>query len=271
MNILKALNFEYDGILASDYGFLPCSFNNESIQTIDYGSKINFDIVSIQNGKTFALVNSSYEEANEFTFQICKNYCHNEENYYFTTEEQRFIYRWLNRNDGFHKLKIFEKDFGVIIFDGSFNISAIELDGKVIGFELTFTMGKPFATQECRKITHEFLSNNDELNIVDFSDNIGYIYPELKITCKSDGDLKIYNSIENRMTVIKNCKSGEVITFDENLNIQTSLSSHKIYNDFNFIFFRIANTYLNKKNLITVNIPCEITIEYYPIVKGVGL
>ena len=53
--------------------------------------------------------------------------------------------------------------------------------------------------------------------------------------------------------------------------MSTSLSSHKIYNDFNFVFFRIANTYANNKNIISVNIPCEITIKYYPVAKGVGL
>lgn len=58
--------------------------------------------------KNLSLVNSGYDEAGEFTFQICKDpYMQlNRGNKYFTTDEQRFVYRWLNRNDGFHILKI---------------------------------------------------------------------------------------------------------------------------------------------------------------------
>ena len=32
-----------------------------------------------------------------------------------------------------------------------------------------------------------------------------------------------------------------------------------------------ANTYKNNRNIITVNFACDIVLEYYPIVKGVGL
>ena len=268
---MRTTDFEYDGTLASDYGFMVCSFDGGGTDTIEYGSNINFDTVSMRNGKKFSLINSGYDEAANFTFQICKNpsvFSDNE--MYFTTEEQRQIYRWLNRNDGYHELKIFTDDFGVIIFNGSFNINAIVLNTEIVGFELTFQMEAPYATQS-RKIFRKKFTGKGSFTFVDESDDIGYIYPQLKITCKNDCDLEIHNSVEGRTTIIKNCKSGEVITFDENLNISTSLPSHKIYNDFNFVFFRIANTYKNRRNTISVNSACDIVLEYYPIVKGVGL
>ena len=269
---MKSLDFEYDGILASDKGIMPCSFDSDGKDNVDYGSKINFDTVSMQNGKKFELVNSGYDEAGEFTFQICKDpyLTVNKGSRYFTTDEQRFIYRWLNRNDGFHVLKIYTSEGQAILFKGSFNIEAIEFCGEVIGFELTFTMENPFGTQDFKIFTKDLIAN-EQFSIIDESDNIGYIYPDIQIKCKSDGDLELHNSIEDRTTIIKNCKSGEIISIDKNLNISTSLSSHKIYNDFNFIFFRIANSFNNNQNIISVNISCEITIKYYPIVKGVGL
>lgn len=269
---MKALDFEYDGTLASSKGIIVCSFDSSDDETVDYGSKINFDVTSIRNGKEFELVNSGYDEAGEFTFQICKDpYMQlNRGNKYFTTAEQRFVYRWLNRNDGFHILKIVTSENQTMLFKGSFNIETIEFCGKVIGFELTFTMGKPFATQDCKTITHTFKAN-EQFTIIDESDDIGYIYPDIQIKCLSSGDLIITNSIENRTTTIKNCSTNEVISVDENLNISTSLSSHKLYNDFNFVFFRIANSYENNQNIISVNIPCEIAIKYYPVAKGVGL
>ena len=97
----------------------------------------------------------------------------------------------------------------------------------------------------------------------------GYIYPQMEITIKADGDLTIHNSIENRETYIANCKINEVITFDYPI-IKSSDSSHNIQNDFNWNFFRVANTYENSRNDLVVTLPCSIKIKYSPIVK-VGL
>ena len=103
----------------------------------------------------------------------------------------------------------------------------------------------------------------------DISHEEGYIYPKIEITVKKDGNLKIHNSIENRETYIANCKAGEVITLDYPV-IQSSDSSHNIQNDFNWKFFRIANTYDNSRNDLVISLPCSIKIKYSPIVK-VGL
>lgn len=97
----------------------------------------------------------------------------------------------------------------------------------------------------------------------------GYIYPKMEITVKEDGDLTIHNSIENRETYIGKCTSGEVITLDYPV-IQSSDSSHNIQNDFNWTFFRVANTYDNSRNDLVISLPCSIKIKYSPIVK-VGL
>ena len=97
----------------------------------------------------------------------------------------------------------------------------------------------------------------------------GFIYPEMEITVKKDGNLKIHNSVENREMYIKNCVAGEIITLDYPV-IKSSISSHNIQNDFNWIFFRVANTYDNSRNDLTISLPCSIKIKYSPIVK-VGL
>ena len=99
----------------------------------------------------------------------------------------------------------------------------------------------------------------------------GYIYPEMEIIVEKDGDLKIYNAIENRETNIANCKAGVIITMDFPI-IMSSIpsSSHNIQNDFNWKFFRIANTYDNSRNDLVISLPCSIKIKYSPIVK-VGL
>lgn len=96
----------------------------------------------------------------------------------------------------------------------------------------------------------------------------GYIYPEMEIMVKADGDLTIHNSMENRETYIANCKANEVITLNYPV-IKSSLQSpsRNIQNDFNWTFFRVANTYNNSRNDLVISLPCSIKIKYSPIVK----
>lgn len=113
----------------------------------------------------------------------------------------------------------------------------------------------------------EELKNFATIN--DVSHEEGYIYPYTEITINESGDLNIYNAIEDRNTYIANCVAGEVITMDYPI-ILSSISSHNIQNDFNYNFFRIANTFEDGRNDLTVSIPCTIKATYSPIVK-VGL
>lgn len=88
------------------------------------------------------------------------------------------------------------------------------------------------------------------------------------ITCNANGDLSIYNELENCTMVIKNCSVGEVISIDgESQTIKTSSDSHDICNDFNYEFFRIGNTIDNRSNRISVSKPCQVVIKYTPIIK----
>lgn len=115
-----------------------------------------------------------------------------------------------------------------------------------------------------------YKEENNVASIFDISHEEGYIYPYTEITIgDTGGDLRIYNELENREVVVKNCKSGEVITMDYPV-IQSDDETHNIQNDFEWNFFRIANTYEKRRNDLTISIPCTIKLEYSPIVK-VGL
>lgn len=268
---MYAIDFEYDGIFASDYDLMICSFDGAGgVETVDCGSAITFNTVPLLNGTRYALTSTLYENDTEYTFQICKSSCLSRITP-FDSDEQRNVFRWLNRNDGFHKLKIIQEGYENIYFEGSFNIKSVQINGEVYGFELTFVTNRPFALLETNKYVINATSENYVFSFNDCSDNIGHIYPRIQIKCNENGDIKIHNSIEDRTTVIKNCSVGEIITCDEFMNISTSLPSHHLYDDFNFVFFRVANRFDEIKNTLTISIPCQIIIEYNPIVKGVGL
>lgn len=260
---MKSYDFEYDGLRLSDKGFVICKFDSGGVDTISNGSEITFNTVSTMHGVKHELTSIEYADCLTATFQICKNLCidKNEE---VSVEDMRDIMRWLNRKD-FHKFKLLDDEYTGIYFEASFNVSRIEVDGRLYGFELEMFTNRPFALHEPVVIKFD-AEANDTKTIYNKSDDEGYVYPDMEITIKESGNLKIYNAFEDRTMEINNCVANEVITIEYPI-ISTSLASHKIQNDFNWRFFRIASSFKNKMNEITISIPCTIKMTYSPIVK----
>ena len=260
-------DFEYDGLLLSDFGCIMCSFESTGLETVTNGSNITFNTSPIFKGSKHVLTDTKYDECLTTTFEICKNPCLTDEfnDMKFTIEEVANMTRWLNRKE-FLKFKLIKEGYENIYFEGSFNVNRKLLGSDVVGFELTLTTNRPFGMYEPIKKTFKITKNNQIEIFKDISDEIGFIYPKVEITCNTNGTLKIHNAIEDRDTIIKNCKSGEVITMEYPI-ISSSLSSHAIQNDFNFNFFRVANTYQERGNKLTFSIPCTMKIFYQPIRK----
>lgn len=261
---MKCYDFEYDGVRLSDKNFMICRFDSGGVETISNGSEITFNQVSASNGAKQELTNSQYDECLTATLQICKNRCVGN-SFEITVEDMRDIMRWLNRKS-FHKFKLLDDEYSGIYFEASFNVSKIEINGKIYGFELEMFTNRPFALQENVEVVIDNAVANKTRAFFSKSDEEGYIYPDLDIEIKSDGDLDIYSITEDRHMVISNCKAGEVITVNYPI-IQTSLNSHKIQNDFNWIFYRISTSFKNKENELTISLPCTVRIKYSPIVK----
>ncbi len=180
-------------------------------------------------------------------------------------EELCGLMNWLNRKE-FHKFKLLDDEYIDLFFEASFNINKIEIGGKILGLELTMITNRPFALREPRILTIKNSIENGTKFIFDTSDEEGYIYPHTEITILKDGNLTIINSLDDKILSISNCSVGEIITLDYPI-IQSSLQSHNIQNDFNWNFFRIGNTFKNKRNDLTISIPCEIKVTYSPVTK----
>lgn len=264
---MKAFDFEYDGINLSDKGFVICNFGDKGLETVSNGSQITFSTMSTLGGSKHELISTQYEDCLEATIQICKNHCNSDVKEISSTEF-RELTKWLSRKK-FLKFKILDEDHIDLYYEAAFNISRIEIDGKLYGLELEVATNRPFALKEPRIINIKNLVQDGKHSINDISYEEGYIYPKIEIVVNADGNLNIHNAIENRDTYIANVSTGEVITMDYPV-IQSSLSSHNIQNDFNWNFFRVANTFENSRNDLTISLPCTIKIKYSPIVK-VGL
>lgn len=259
------LDFEYDGLLLSDFGCIVCNLDKSSgIDTVSNGSQISFSTTPILKGATHVLADTNYSECLTATFQICKNPCYyHGEDTYFNAEEVAELMRWLNRKS-FHKLRLDTDGYERIYFRGSFNAETVKYGCNIMGLSLTLTTDAPFGWGDTVYKKYAITANQPVL-FKDTSDEIGFIYPETKITCNQGGTLIITNDIENRTTTIEGCSPNEIITMNYP-SISTSFDRN-VADSFNYTFFRIANTWNNRVNKITLSLNCTLEFSYNPICK----
>lgn len=265
-----AYDFSYNGILLSDFGFMIGEIDNSSSsEVVSAGSKITFSIVHRHKGKKYGLTSTQYNECIQTTFTIVKNPCCYKD-LKITNDEYRDLMRWLNRRE-FLEFQIFdedENDRDACFYEASFNIEKRLVGGMLYGLDLTMETNKPFGYGEEQVITWDISDTSKKYILTDISDEIGYIYPDMIITCKSDGDLEITNETEGITMSIDGCSYGETITvYGDTQIISSTKDAHCLYDDFNFEFFRIGNTFENRENIISTTLPCSLTIKYSPIIK----
>lgn len=261
-----AMDFEYDGRLLSDFGFMICNFDSSDVNTISNGSTLTLNTVPMNNGEKHLLSGVKYDSCVSATFSICKDICVYD-NLEISVDENSSIMRWLNRKS-FNKFKIIDDDYLDVYFESTFNVSRVVIGGKLVGYELEMLTNSPFGYKDPVKRVFTVNDTNTTNIIVDTSDEIGFIYPKMEIKILQDGELGITNEIENRTMTITGCVKDEIITINYPI-IETNISSHNIMDCFNFNFFRIANTPYESVNRIHFSLPCKATITYSPICKVV--
>lgn len=162
---------------------------------------------------------------------------------------------------------------------GAFNIERIKVGEVTLGIECTLTTDAPFAYHDTVSVdfdNEELVEENGELENV--SDEVGFIYPTITINVVGTTTNATYGSV-NRVGIcishtdgsdtmyIDNCTVGEIITLSHPL-ISSSLSSHDLFDDFNYVFPKLRNNYEDSINTVSVIAgQCDVTIEYNPIVK----
>ena len=271
---MYAIDFNYDGLSLSDFGFIICDFSpSDGANILDDGTLLQFSKVSYHSGKRWGLTDTKYESCIQTTFDVCKNPdTINPDEMRITDDEYRDIVRWLNRREFKRLYFIYDdtenKDFRY--YNASFNISKIKIAEVLCGLRLTMETDKPFAYGTEVKNNWTVANSTTRFKLTDLSDEIGYIYPTVKITCSQAGNLSIYNDRDSRTVVINNCSAGEVIIINGEIQtISSSLNAHKISNDFNYEFPKIINTMDNRDNYYRFSLPCSVEISYLPIVKDI--
>lgn len=262
---MRFYDFEYDGMLLSDFGFIVCTFGNDGTDTISNGSEITFNTTPVHNGEKQERASITYKKTIETTISICKNVCDANTKFSMSVDEVREMMRWLNRKE-YLPFRIMTDEMLDIYFSASFNVNRVEINGETVGLELEMQTNRPFATHGVKTNVLKFLEANGEKSVVNLSDDHGALYPRVKIECNASGNLSIYNALDDRTTYIGNVSDGEVITMDNPI-INTSLDSHAIQDDFNWNFLRLVSSYRENINRITASLPCTVTLTYEPVVK----
>lgn len=285
------VDFIYDGLRLSNYGCMVGNVVNSGDAAISMGSVVEFETAINHGTYTSEIINADYPDVYTVTFDIFKKNCGSGHKDYFEDKEITWFMRWLNRKD-YHKfVPIYDnaEEFYRLFYMGTFNeCKAISIQGKVYGFSLTFISNSPFAYLDYKPNTFKITNLNQSVKIkgeykvpcgsfafYDTSEELGAVYPKsFKITINDSGkgDFLLMNDMDpsGRYTEIKSCSQGEVINFDCIHKVITSnnqTAHDKFYNDFNYVFPRLVNTFDKSLNTFYATRRCTITIDYNPIRK----
>lgn len=276
---MNAKDFSFNGRELSDYKFMICNFGNRDSE-ISNGSKIEFNTVSTRYGSYFLNAGASYSEALTIKFSVCKNPCYTRTGSLepIVISESTSLMRWLNTKT-MKYLKLYDEEYENINFQGSFtDIERVEYNGKLYGFNLTFTTNRPFGVGDA--VTRHFsIGEGGSALLYDLSDEIGYIYPIIYIVIKQAGNLVLtFDGGEKTITEINNVEVNDNIYLEypciyqgagesSNGHFKFIYENNKFTNNFNFVFPKISNSEGKRINNITSNLDIDLTIRYCPIRK----
>ena len=284
------VDFVYDGYKLSDYGCMVGSVVTENSDSISMGSVIRLETVMNHGAYRSEIVNADYPDVYTVTFDVFKTPCDDQADY-FTDQEVSWFMRWLNRKEYKKFEPIYDTDdFENVFLMGTFTeCRAINLQGQVYGFTLTFTTNSPFAYIDYNSNVYDLVNDGvtfDIINpynkqsetltggtftILDESDELGSIYPsKFIIEVSQAGRLVIWNERDERTryTEVKNCVVNEMITFDCIHKVITSSNLHDgLSNDFNYVFPRLKNDMDSNYNIFHVTLDGSVEIEYKPVRK----
>lgn len=263
-------DFEWCGQSGSLFGLLPCSFDSSALETGENGANLEFTTIRAPGSDRQKPLPGRYAEALTGTFRVCKN-PETTPSPYFSAEDIRFFNRWLNRRDGYHKFKICKNGddgYSEFYFRAFLNLKKLELGGHVTGLEITVTTDSPYAYFEPRTAVMELTVDAPRYTYTDVSDEVGRLYPAFTILCKAPGDLSLQNGLSGIKSCIRDCSPGEVLTMDsEHRILSSSLRKDAVMKSFNFGWLDIMNTYDNRQNIYSANLPCTVIMTYSPIAK----
>ena len=222
---LYCTEFVFDGKSSKEYDLIIGSFDGGQ----------NGEATAGNNSNQWVKTSAAYNEPLSFTFQICKNPYVSKEP--FSERELAFLMRWLVQKD-YKYLQFIQQGFEHIFYRCQLNAERYLIGGECYGLTLTAACDAPYGWS-----------------------NAG---PQ---------DIIISNALTSDVMKINNCIAGEEITIQD-MKIKSSecykASDNKGYagnhltffDDFNWKWFSIGNTFENRINEITVTGNCTVNMNW---------
>lgn len=256
-----ATDFIFNAQRASDYDLVICSFDGE-YQTAT-GGEVEFEVVKSPDSDKFNFYGAQYNTPLEWNFSIIKNPCfykNDSDTEIISREEERAIYKWLARRDGYHWFSFCQdENEDDILYNVQIKVSPHQVNGKTIGFDLIVTSDSAFGYTPLQR-KKAVINNEKPLILYIDNDSSNYILPEVKIT--GSGDFYIANSsdIEMKASDNKAPKFTGVLSTDKIfMDSENKFLNGISFDKFNCRFLRLVDG----KNIITTNSTSDVNIEIY--------
>lgn len=252
-----------------------CSFDGADDGEMTAGSEIEFSYFKAPNSNRFLTTSATYNTQLVIPFEFCKYVCSEPNDDVFTEREIAFIERWLNQKTLTPKyLQFVQEGYEDIYYRCTISLQRKIVGGKCVGFICEATCDAPFGWSEEQNLTINS-TGTEVINLYDISDEIGEIVPNINIVSNADDQtITISNSLTGTTMSIQNCVDGEEIELTDKMTLSSTecvpitpgtgyIGNHStFFDDFNYQWFTIANTFYERENTITVSGECTITMAW---------
>lgn len=264
-------DFLFDGKELSSFGYIICSFDAIGFENIPV-SELTYHTVQAPFATRTLKTSASYDSSLSKTITICKQTCDSSGLLTITADDISQLSRWLCRRDYKWFRFITDDSTGMdeVYYEAQINLQKVLFGDRCVGLSLTVNTNRPYGlTPEITIHAQLDQTENPDMNIHVYSDEEGYIYPELILTLREEGTLKITHSIDGRITRITDCTEGECIHIHGGiLQIESNQEDQSIFQRFNYQFPRLCSTLDQTANILSFNLDCDVELKYRGIRKA---
>lgn len=201
--------FEYNNELSDDWDLEICTFDHDGTETTSSGLELSPAVDELVNRS----VDYGARNGEPITFEMTLVH-RNESDRYFGRDEIRELTGWL-LTPNVHWLKLYDQEYDDYWCLGRFTkIAKTKFGGNIPALTLTFVSVSSYYYSDLIRKTFS-VDGNARISIWNHGDEIeGYMYPDMEITMKEEGDVSIKNLAEEEPFSLSNLSDSEIITID---------------------------------------------------------
>ena len=242
---MYASNFIFDGKMASDFGLVICSFD-DNMEPVT-GGEIELIVKQPVGVNTFSSFGYQIPTALQWNFSIIKNPCGlDEEDKYFAAYEESEIAKWLLNVKGYRWIQFLSDDeYDTIYYKAYINMSPVQPSGRTIGYNISVISNCGYGFS-CEKHKTSIINSQTPMKIYLNNDIDDYVLPFMKIS--GNGNFFTYSKTKTAKNISKE------ITIDSENEI---ISGINFPDDFSWYFPRLVAG----KNVIETDSQQDIKIS----------